>query len=102
SRFATTGIPFLGLMGHTSAVTSAAFSPDGSRIVTGSRDQTAKVWDATTGTGLVTFRGTAMTSPVWFSRDGLRLIGHWWDQTAKVSDAMTGAEITTLETGRMT
>jgi hypothetical protein len=31
---------------HTSPVTSASFSPDGSRIVTGSEDGTAKVWDA--------------------------------------------------------
>jgi hypothetical protein len=30
-------------------LTSAAFSPDGSRIVTGSNDNTAKVWDARTG-----------------------------------------------------
>ena len=27
-----------------------SFSPDGTRIVTGSRDKTAKVWDARTGT----------------------------------------------------
>ena len=33
-------------------MTSVAFSPDGTRIVTGSRDQTAKVWDARTGTPL--------------------------------------------------
>ena len=26
-----------------------AFSPDGTRIVTGSDDETAKVWDARTG-----------------------------------------------------
>ena len=37
----------LTLKGHTGAVTSASFSPDGSRIVTASVDRTAKVWDAT-------------------------------------------------------
>ena len=31
--------------------TSVAFSPDGQRIVTGSEDRTAKVWDAATGRG---------------------------------------------------
>jgi WD40 repeat protein len=33
------------LKGHTGPVTSASFSPDGSRIVTASWDNTAKVWD---------------------------------------------------------
>ena len=28
---------------------SVAFSPDGQRIVTGSEDQTAKVWEAASG-----------------------------------------------------
>ena len=32
----------LELKGHTDRVTSVAFSPDGTRIVTGSHDQTAK------------------------------------------------------------
>ena len=31
---------------HRDWVTSVAFSPDGSTIVSGSRDQTIKVWDA--------------------------------------------------------
>jgi WD40 repeat protein len=35
-------------------VNSAAFSPDGSRIITASNDNTAKVWDATTGAAIVT------------------------------------------------
>ncbi len=35
------------LKGHTSAVMSVAFSPDGKRIVSGSQDNTVKVWDAT-------------------------------------------------------
>ena len=45
------------LYGHTGAVTSVAFSPDGTRIVTGSEDRTAKVWDARTGTALLELKG---------------------------------------------
>ena len=37
------------LRGHEYAVLSAAFSPDGARIVTASYDHTARLWDATTG-----------------------------------------------------
>ena len=37
-----------GFGGHDSAVTSAAFSPDGTRIVTASADQTARLWNAAT------------------------------------------------------
>jgi hypothetical protein len=35
---------------HTSSVYSVAFSPVGQSIVSGSRDNTVRVWDATTGT----------------------------------------------------
>jgi WD40 repeat protein len=34
---------------HEGDVESAQFSPDGTRIVTASRDKTARVWDAVTG-----------------------------------------------------
>ena len=37
------------LQGHTDSVLSVAFSPDGRHIVSGSRDQTIRVWDAQTG-----------------------------------------------------
>ena len=37
------------LAGHTGEVTSVAFSPDGARVVSGSNDLLAIVWDAETG-----------------------------------------------------
>jgi WD40 repeat protein len=43
---ATSGALVLTLKGHTSYVYSASFGADGSRIVTGSGDKTAKVWDS--------------------------------------------------------
>jgi WD40 repeat protein len=41
--------PMLSLRGHTSRVTSVAFSPDGTSIATASWDSTARIWDARTG-----------------------------------------------------
>ena len=37
------------LRGHTTVVQSVAFSPDGKRVVSGSGDNLAKIWDASTG-----------------------------------------------------
>ena len=42
------------LGGHVGAVNSAAFSHDGSRIVTASSDKTARIWDAHLQTMAVT------------------------------------------------
>src|SRR3989441_9990702 len=39
-------LPLKTLRGHLGGVTSAAFSPDGARIVTGGEDQIAQVWEA--------------------------------------------------------
>jgi WD40 repeat protein len=52
-----------------------AFSPDGTRIVTGSFDGTAKVWDAGTGTPLLELKGhTGPVHSVAFSRDGTHIV----------------------------
>src|SRR5207253_1794586 len=49
------------LRGHTLALASVAYSPNGKFIATGSYDRTAKVWDAATGRELVTLKGHAAT-----------------------------------------
>jgi len=52
-----TGRQILTLRGHSGEVTSVAFSPDGKRIVSGSRDSTLKVWDAQTALALTKTAG---------------------------------------------
>ena len=82
------------LYGHVATVTSVSFSPDGSRIVTGSRDRTAKVWDVRTGTALLELRGHLGTvNGASFSPDGARVVTGSDDGTAKVWDARTGSAL---------
>ncbi len=45
--------------GHSASVNAVAWSPDGKRIVSGSNDGTAQVWDATNGGHVYTYRGHA-------------------------------------------
>jgi WD40 repeat protein len=66
-------------------VRSAAFSPDGTRIVTASEDNTARVWEASTGKELAQLQGhTAWVRSAAFSPDGTRIVTASEDNTARV------------------
>ena len=86
------------LKGHSDVILSVDFSPDGQRILTGSRDTTAKVWDAVSGTNLLTLRGHGLQiDPSKFSHDGKRIVTGSEDHTAKIWDAATGTNLLTLK-----
>jgi WD40 repeat protein len=68
-------------------VFSAAFSPDGSRIVS-SGDRTARIWDAATAKEIAVLRGhdDSVLSAA-FSPDGSRIVTASSDETARIWDA---------------
>ena len=79
------------------AGSSAAWSPDGTRILIGRNDQTATVRDATSGEEIFSLKGhTREISSVVWSPDGRRILTGSKDGTAKVWDAERSQEPLTL------
>ncbi len=85
------------LSGHNSGVVSAAYSPDGTRIVTASQDNTGRIWDARTGAELLVLsgHGDSVTCAA-FSPDGTRIVTASSDKTARIWDARTGMQLAAL------
>ncbi|MDZ4793359.1 MAG: caspase family protein [Bacteroidota bacterium] len=84
-------------VGHTATINSAEFSPDGKKIVTASRDHTAKIWDAVRGKLLVDLKGhTADIVSAEFSPDGKKIVTAASDSTAMIWDAISGELLVTL------
>ncbi len=87
-------------------VTGAAWSPDGKRLLTiggyqsaGGTDNTAKIWDATTGKMLLVYRnhtGFYLSDCDW-SPDGKRVATFGSDGTARVWDPLTGEDLLILK-----
>jgi WD40 repeat protein len=81
-------------VGHTGAVNGVAFAPDGKRVLSGSADGTARLWDAETGRQLQVFTGHAAgIVGVAFSPDGRRVATASDDRSVRLWDAETGKEL---------
>jgi len=85
------------LHGHTGYVSSAAWSPDGKQIVTASADETARIWDAASGTALRSLTGHSdeVRSAAW-SPDGKQIVTASADGTARIWDAASGTALRSL------
>ena len=85
------------LTGHSNSAYSAVFSPDGKTIVSGSSDNTIKLWDAVSGNLKQTLTGHSdFVVSIAFSPDGKTFASGSVDNTIKLWDASSGALKQTL------
>nr|HET6903982.1 serine/threonine-protein kinase [Ktedonobacteraceae bacterium] len=85
------GTPLLIYSGHFDAVRALAWSPDGSRIASGSDDKTAQVWEASSGRLLRSYRGHS--DSIWtlaWSPDGSRIASGSMGETVQVWEVSSG------------
>ena len=83
------------LQGHSQSVTAVAVTPDGQRAVSGSADQTLKVWDLAAGRELRTLEGHSRSvTEVAMTPNGQCAVSGSADQTLKVWDLASGAIVT--------
>ena len=95
---ASDGRPLATLRGHTAEITSLAFSPDGSRLVSGSGDSTAVIWDVRTGRRLQTLAGHKFgVTSVSFSPDGMLVLTSSVDGDAWLWSVKTGQPVRKLK-----
>jgi len=78
------------LKGHAREVRSAAFSPDGKRIVSASGDGTVQIWDVESGENILTLPTGSINDTAAFSPDGRLVASGSWERSVCLWDADTG------------
>ena len=96
------GTPSSELKGHSGGVNSVCFSPDGNYFVTGSWDNTARIWQKDTNGNYVAIDTLAGHSgsvrSVAFSPDGNYLATGSWDKTARIWQKDTDGKYVAVDT----
>lgn len=92
----------LTLQGHSGKVYDIAFSPNGSMLISGSGDETVRLWNPVTGKLLQTHHGSWWTGhrglvhAVAFNPKGDTFASASWDKTIKLWDVQTGQRLHAL------
>ena len=85
------------LRGHTRTVWGVALSPDGRRALSGSTDETLRLWDVATGAELRRLPGGSDgVLGVAFAPDGRRALAGGKDNVVRLWDVTTGQELRRL------
>ena len=79
--------------GHTKVVWGVAFSPDGKYVLTGSEDDTARLWDRQTGQEIRQFSCLHIVYQVAFSPDGHTILTNCGDPSIRLWDPQTGEKL---------
>lgn len=86
------------LEGFSSAITSAAFSQDGTMVATGEEDGTIRLWDPETGASTAVLEGHPdIVNSVSFSHDGSILAAASGDGSVGLWDPATGDQVGALQ-----
>ena len=84
------------LVGHTSIIFSAVYSPNGRQLASASADGTVRIWDLATGKCVQILTHTHWAIRAFFSPDGGQLFVSGMSSTIYVWDIVTGELIRTL------
>jgi WD40 repeat protein len=97
----STGLLQKVIKSHWSYVQSVDFSSDGSRMLTGSNDQTVKLWDTATGAELRAYTGhTEWVYSLAFSPDGLKILTGAADVNVYAADTRP-ARLWSIQSGQV-